>query len=108
MMNLQELRVLTDIHLLVLQDEAGDNGILGAPLGTTKFCAEFLLMKLSAELNSLHLLQEIPDAHRAYHVQRATASLCRFTHLMRITQPSVLPDIAVKLDAEQASTFCCH
>lgn len=47
----------------------------------------------------------MPDARLAFHMQRLTASACKFTHLARMMPPELLRPLAVRFDALQRAAF---
>ena len=84
-----------------------DDGItiFGAPLGSDAYVARFLQDKLAAVAEVLENISALPDPRLVYHLQRMTASVCRFTHLARLLPTDSLWRTAVSFDRLQRSTF---
>ena len=86
---------------------SGDGGIslLGAPLGTDTFMADFLDTKIKTCSVSLSLLDDIPDARIRFHLHRVTGSVCRVEHSFRLTPPRVSLAPAIRFDDMQRAAY---
>ena len=79
--------------------------IFGAPLGSPAYIRHFLDTKMAALGRVLDDISAIPDPRLAFHLQRSTAGICRFTHLARLLPADVLGPTAVEFDTRQRALF---
>ena len=77
--------------------------IFGAPLGSPAYIRQFLQTKMTALTHVLDDIATIPDPRLAFHLQRSTAGVCRFTHLARLLPASVLGPTAKAFDEHQTA-----
>ena len=62
--------------------------ILGVPLGSPTFVANFIRKKMNDIDTSLALEATIPDGRIGHKIHRVTASSCRMKHLLRLIPPA--------------------
>lgn len=80
--------------------------VYGAPVGARQFLDAALDDKI-AEVDAVVAdVSRIPDARLVFHLHRATASVCRVTHLARLIPTTLLSSIATRLDDRQLRAFC--
>ena len=86
--NILLLKPLTKAYDLDLRPPSNGFKILGVPLRSPAFVANFIRKKMDAIDASLALAATIPDARIGHNIHRVTASACRMTHLLRLTPPA--------------------
>ena len=79
--------------------------IFGAPLGSDAYIAKFLAARLDEVATVIANISAVPDPRLVFHMQRTTASVCRFTHLARLLPTALIWSTAVSFDQHQRHLF---
>ena len=75
--------------------------ILGAPIGTTEFCVEYIQKKIAEARQLLHLLPQLCETQVALSLLRMCGSFCKMAHLARTTPPSTdILECFIKFDRD--------
>ena len=81
--NLQALTAVDSLHVI----EDGGVELLGTPIGTELYMAQYLKEKLKKCNTALSHLHCIPEARTRFHLHRVSGSACRMQHLFRLVSP---------------------
>ena len=66
--------------------------LLGAPIGSAEFCAQYIESKRKDALHLLSLLPQLCNPQVAVTILRSCASFCKLAHLARSTPPSPMSE----------------
>ena len=90
-------------RLHVSQEEG--TALVGAPLGTGAFVKSYLEAKVDSVSDSLTMLECIPDARICFHLHRVSGSVCRVSHVFRLTPPRLSLPTAIRFDQDQRAAY---
>ena len=66
--------------------------LLGAPIGSVEYCAQYIESKRKDALHPLSLLPQLCNPQVAVTILRSCASFCKLAHLVRSTPPSPMSE----------------
>ena len=89
-----------------LVEEAGIK-LLGAPIGSSEFVAQFVKKKVEKIKTITSLLPSLHQPHLEFVLLRSCLSLPKIVYILRTTDPSLISDLLLEFDSTSREALSC-